>query len=820
MLLFIASMVLGVSALVSINSFGDNLRKGIDAEAATLLGADLSFESSEPFPEHIEAIIDSIGGIQSRRTSFSSMAYFPKTDDARLATVRAHEPGYPFYGAVITDPPEAADAYLDARAALVDGTLMNQFGVVVGDSVRIGGASYPVAGRLLETPRESSAAMLFSPRIYIPLAGLDSTLLSAGSRADYEVYFLFEDGRDADAVRDSLQATLRDARVGSDTIAEEQRSWNRGLTNLYRFLGLVGFMALLLGSLGVASSVHVYVRQRIQTVAVLRVYGASIWSTVAVYLLQSFGMGLIGVVAGSLVGIGLQTVLPVVLSDFLPVDVAFTVSWPAVFLGSGIGLGVTMLFAVMPLLTVRSVSPLAALRSTTDQSSGVSRDGWWWSAVVLIAIGLTSFAVLQAPSVAIGLSYAGGLGAVFLLLAVTSRVLIRLLVRFTPRSLPYVVRQGIANLYRPNNQTFMMVLALGLGSFLISTMLVSEHVLVSQIDGIDQGNQPNFVLYDIQPAQVASVSETLTDNGLPILSSVPIVTMRIHAIGDRTIAEMRADSTFDLSWAHRREYRSTFRSALTASETVVEGTFTGVAPAEGPAPVSVEVDVAEELGIRLGDLVTFDVQGVRIETQITSFREVDWRQMQTNFFFVFPEGPLDNAPAFHVILSRTANEEQAARAQSAVVRAFPNISSIDLSVVLGVFDAIFSRISFVIRFMALFSIITGLIVLAGAVVVSRFQRMEESVLLKTLGASRATVLQIMAVEYIVLGFVSAATGVVLALAAGWALARFVFESPFVVEAGPLLLLLTTVVVLTLVIGLVNSRGVYEKEALDVLRSEL
>ena len=233
--LFVASMVLGVAALVSINSFGDNLRAAIDEEAKTLLGADLSIESGNPFNERTEAVIDSLGGIQSRRTSFASMAYFPRTGDSRLVTVRGNEPGFPFYGAVETDPPEAANTYLETGGALIDGTLMQQFGVAVGDSMRIGNVSYHVEGRLLQTPRESAAVMLFSPRVYVPLARVDSALLAVGSRADYEVYFRFEDERDADAAIDPLRAELREYRVGADTIEEERENWDEALTNLYRF---------------------------------------------------------------------------------------------------------------------------------------------------------------------------------------------------------------------------------------------------------------------------------------------------------------------------------------------------------------------------------------------------------------------------------------------------------------------------------------------------------------------------------------------------------------------------------------------------------
>ncbi|MCH8122968.1 MAG: ABC transporter permease, partial [Bacteroidetes bacterium] len=222
MLLYLSSMILGVAALVSINSFGNNLRNAIDREAETLLGADLSFESSRPFPEEIEFVIDSLGGLQSRRISFSSMAYFERTDDVRLSTVRAQEPGFPYYGAIETDPPSAASTFLTGNNALVDATLMSQFAAEVGDSIRIGTLTYQIAGKLIQTPRETAAIMLFSPRIYIPLEHLDRTLLEAGSRADYEVYFRFPEGRDADAIVENLLPRLREAQVRTDTVEEEK----------------------------------------------------------------------------------------------------------------------------------------------------------------------------------------------------------------------------------------------------------------------------------------------------------------------------------------------------------------------------------------------------------------------------------------------------------------------------------------------------------------------------------------------------------------------------------------------------------------------
>ena len=265
------------------------------------------------------------------------------------------------------------------------------------------------------------------------------------------------------------------------------------------------------------------------------------------------------------------------------------------------------------------------------------------------------------------------------------------------------------------------------------------------------------------------------------METTPIVTMSLESVKGRTIDELRADSTFDMTFAHTREYRVTYRSDLSESETLVKGSLADSVQGNplqtgAPVPVSIESEIAnEELNVSIGDTLTFDVQGVPVNTVIASIREVDWQRIGTNFFVVFPPGVLEQAPQIFAVLSRTPSEDVSARVQSDLVQQFPNVSAIDLSLVLSTFDELFQRLSFVIRFMALFSIATGLIVLVSAVVVSRSQREQESVLLKTLGASRSTVFKITAIEYLFLGSFAALTGLVLSLAATWALSIFVFE---------------------------------------------
>ncbi len=821
LLLFVSSITLGVAALVAIHSFGDSMRRAVDDQARALMGADMSFESRRPFSKTVEALADSLGGEQARRVSFSSMVYFPAGNNTRLASVRAIEGDFPFYGDIVTEPPEAAHTYRRREAALVDGSLASQFGVKVGDTLAVGNVAYAVEGILKKTARESAAFALVSPRVYVPLSGIDTTLIGRGSRVTHEIFFHFDDTVDVEATLAKIKPRLREESVGSDSVDEIKRNWNNALTNLYKFLGLAALMALLLGSVGVASAIHVYVSQRLTTVAVLRCLGARIGTTFAVYVVQAIVLGLVGSIAGAILGLGVQQLLPVVLADFLPIDVRFAVSVSAVAFGIAVGTSVTVLFALLPLLAVRRASPMMALRSAAGVDRGRGIDWLKIALVALLVLSVTAIAILQGPHPLVSMAYVAAVGVVCGILASIALGTTKLLRRMSTHWMPYVARQGIANLYRPNNQTVMLLLAIGLGTFLVATFLSLQHVLLNQIDAADERGRPNLVFFDIQPDQTEAVEDIIRSRGMPVVETVPIVTMRLHSVKGRTVEAMRRDSTAHVTWAHRREYRSTFRSYLTDTEQVLEGEFaTGGYNPGDVVPVSIEADIAEDLSVGIGDSLTFDVQGVPIQTTVGSIRSVEWRQVRTNFFVVFPAGVLEEAPHFNVIVTRAETEAASGGAQAAVVREYPGVSSIDLSLILDVVEEVFDRIAFAVRFMAAFSILTGFIVLGAAVVVSRVRRVEESVLLKTLGASKRQVFNIMTAEYVLLGALAAVSGVILSSVATFALARFVFEAPFVLPLPSLGVVALAVVLLTVGVGLVTTRGVYARPALDVLRVEI
>lgn len=822
LLLFISSITLGIAAVVAINSLRQNLEQAIDEQAKVLLGADLMISGRQPFTAPAEALFDSLGGQQAREVRFSSMAYFPKTDGTRLVRIKALEGDFPFYGEFETEPAQAAVSFRAGQNALVDEALLLQYQAEVDDSIKVGALKFRIAGRLKKVPGESAANAVFGPTVFIPLQYLPATdLIQRGSQITYSVLFKFDEPVDIPQLVERIKPRLREDRLRTETVASRKEDLGEAMQNLTRFLNLVGFMALLLGGIGVASAIHVYIKQKLGAIAVLRCLGAQARQTFNIFLVQTLAIGLLGSFIGAGLGILLQQLLPQILGEFLPVRLHVSISWGAVVEGMLIGASMTLLFALLPLVAIRKISPLLSLRSAYEALNPAGRDKLrvLLYLLIVVAIGLVSMRQMQSGPQ--GLSFTLAIAAAFGLLAGAAKLLTRTIRKYFPNSWSYVWRQGLANLYRPNNQTVMMMLAIGFGTFLIATLYLTRETLLRQVELTSADQQPDLVLFDIQPDQSENVAALVRSFGLPVMQHVPVVTMRLESINGKSVRELQQDTTNGIRrWALRREYRSSYRDSLNDNETLLAGQLQkGRGNPEEPVLVSLENDIADDLRVSVGDEIVFDVQGVPIATRVGSIRRVNWQRVMPSFFVIFPSGVLENAPQFHVVVTRAGKTELSAEVQRAVVRQFPNVSAIDLSLILMTAETILSKVSFVIRFMALFSIFTGLAVLAGAVITSRYQRIQESVLLRTLGANRRQVIKIMTIEYLFLGGLAAITGLLLALAGTWGLVFFVFKTSFVPALIPSVAIVIIVAGLTLVLGMLNSRGIVDRPPLEVLRAE-
>jgi putative ABC transport system permease protein len=854
LLLFLSSITLGVAALVATQSFAANLAAGVRDQARDMMGADLSLSSNRPFGPRTEQVLDSLRRARvpvARVTSFASMALAERTGGARLAQVRAVEPGYPFYGEIVTAPANRWTALQRGRNALVDPALLIALDARVGDAIQLGETTFTVIGTLEKVPGAVGIGSLFAPRVYIPARYVRETqLIRMGSRADYEAYARMP-AASAERLLADRRAALRAERVGMSTAREQQADLDRALRRLGSFLSLVGTFALLLGGIGVASAMGAYIAQKRDTVATLRCLGATAPQVIFIYLLQAGVMGLIGAALGTAIGLAVQWVLPRLLADLLPVEVETALSLPAVLTGVGVGVWIAVAFALLPLIATRRISPLQAIRRRVEPDETRRRDPWTIGGWALLAASIVALVFLQAGEMRTGIGFTAGIAATLFALWLSAWLVTKAARRAPTGALGYPTRQGIANLHRPGNQTRVVVLALGFGVFLLAVVYLMQSNLLRPLR-VDAKSQGNLLLFDVQADQEAGVRQILAGGGTEVLQRAPIIPMRIHSINGvlaSTLAPGRggddeepADSAAGgeeernerrngppgnddapEGWAVRREYRSTYRDTLVDSEKLLRGRMwrpgAGGQGGGGPAEVSMDVSVAEDLKVDVGDQIVWDVQGVRIPTKITSIREVDWQRLEPNFFAVFPTEVLQGAPQTWVMLARAPNSPARAAAQRDVVRRYSNVAVLDLTAIQAALDDVLGRVAAVIRFLAAFSVATGFIVLLGAVLSGRLQRIRESVLLRTLGATRRQIARVLLAEYLALGLLAALAGILLAVIAGWALAKWLFEVDYAVPVLPLLWLALGVTALSAAVGLLASREVFRHTPLEALREE-
>ena len=820
--LFMSAIILGIAALVAINSFNYNLVKDVDEQSKSLLGADMSVTGNRPVTEQLQLLLDSIPGTEeAKEVELFTMSYIAKTDDSQFIGVKSIDGNFPFYGKLLTEPVDAFDRQRDEQFILVDHGMMLQFGLEVGDSLRIGGIDMAIGGRLKSSFGSISAGSSFAPTVYITPEQLeDSKLIQPGSLVDYAQHYKVQSNFDPDEWEDLHREAFRNESMRITTIEDQRENLEEAFSSLNYFLNLVALVSLILGCIGVASSVMIYLKNKVSSIAIFRCLGMTGQQAFLIYFIQILVLGLVSVVIGAILGSSIQMLLPVILKDFLPYEVDMDISWRAIVEGASIGVLITMLFALVPLVSIRNITPLRTLRASVDQTNqGID----WLKMGVYVVIGLSIFAFLfqLTDSLREALAFSIGLLIAFLVLFGVSKLIVWAVRRFFPTRWSFVFRQGLANLYRPNNQTQTLIISIGLGTAILTTLFIIQGLLLENVGSMDAGNQPNMILFGIERDQKDEIRTLTEDFDMPVIQQVPIVTMRLAGWQGRAKEDWMSDTTRTASrWAINREARVSFRDSLNADEELVEGTFTGEVNPGDSIFVSLADNYARSMDVSIGDEMVWNVQGAMITTYVGSIRKIDFRSMQTRFFILFPRGVLEKAPQFQVLVTKSPDTETTARYRSAVVKAFPNVSVIDLGMILVTLNDILTKVSYIIQFMAGFSILTGLIVLISSLFLSKYQRIKESVLLRTLGALRNQIIQINFTEYFLLGSLSALTGIVLAFIGSYFLATQELELEFNIRWLPIILVFVVVVGFTVLIGLFNSRDVVKKSPLEILRKEV
>jgi putative ABC transport system permease protein len=824
LLFFFICIAIGVGSIVTLRSLIQNLSGSVNREARSLLTADVQVASNNVWNDASKAIIERYAGspLVAAMTSTVEVASMVRpandgTATPRMVEIKAVKAGFPFYGEVVLGDNRKYDhELLRDGGMLVKPSLLTALNIKVGDAVRLGSLEFTIRGVIDREPGSNLNAFSFGPRVMIDYDdAIRAGLTTFGSRARYRVLFK----ANADRMDELLLALKKDFEpqplVNVRSFRFSQDRMSESLNQVEDYLSLVGLIILVLGGIGISSVTRVFIQQKMKSIAILKCLGGRTGRVLAAYLTQVLTLGLSGSLLGLLLA-GLATILiPRYFSGKLPFDISFALTPRAVFQGLAIGLLITLLFSLLPLLEIRRIKPILVLRN--DVAGGRRWDWVRIAAAVVVIAGLVAVASWQAGSIRIGLLFLGGLAATTLVLNLVALGLMRF-VRGLKRIPSFVLRQGANSLYRPGNQTRIILLAVGLGVFFILSVRLLEANLLGEFSLDLDAARADLYLIDVQKDQRDGVAEIITraTGTAPVL--IPTVRARILKINDRQIVVDKLANNENRGLLGR-EYALTYRGTLDPSEKVISGTFWKNSPSSN-AEISIEEVISRDLNLGVGDRITFDILGTPIEARITNVRKVEWRSARTGFLIVARPGVLEEAPQmFLAAINGPPPGSARASLQRELVEKYPNISVIDVFDIIAVARSIVDNVSFAVTFVGAFVLLSGLLILIGSVAMTKYHRLYESAILKTLGARKKLIVLITFVEYGVLGILSGAIGSAAATALSWAISEYGLKIVWHFNPAINLMGIVLTILVVVAVGVLSSWDVMLKKPLGILRTE-
>ncbi len=832
----VLSVAIGVAALVGVRGFSDSFRRTLSTEARSLMAGDLSarlfHEPDAAEKEKLAAIVKQDGLQTNWVTETVSMASVPPDPVPLLVSLKAVDPAeYPYYGKAVLEPAMSLDKALEGDSAVVADEFLIRLNAHVGQSLRLGGREFRITAVLKQEPDRITAGTGLGPRVMISQAALARTgLIAPGSRASQRLLVkLPEQSKhptDLVALRKQVEAALPDAQVMD--YREGNPALTHGLDNATAILSLICLVAMVLGAIGVAMAMHAHLEQRMDMLAILKAVGAGSSDLLRIFLLQTLALGLAGGLLGVAAGVGVMAALPAVFGKLLPVQAHLDFPWTSVAAGLGTGLLTTLLFCLPPLLDVRAVRPVLVLRRLVEQGpDGFA--GWlarWWarrlqlalSAIVVLALGGIAWAL--SDSAKVGTWFAVLFSAalvVLLVLAAVALWTLRFLLNRVRLRLPSFLRHGLANLYRPGNQSAAVLAALGTGVMLILAVYLMQAALLRDLRETASPKLPNIFLIDVTSDEVAGVKEFfahqpgVNQTSGQALDLMPVVTGRFVSLNGKPVEQLKGEhfpqrmlENARLSWA----------DAAPEGDKVTQGKWWS---GGGATELAVGEGVAQRLNLGVGSSVELEIGGTVRALRVGAIYRADGQHLGAQVAFVLPSGLLKDEPATwyggaHV------DPKQVAMIERALFAAYPTVSVISLADVLDQIESVVDQITFVVRFLAGFSIFAGLMILASSIASTRFRRMREAVVLKTLGATRMRIVRTFSVEFSVLGLLAGSVGVVFANLLTRVLLRKL-EVGFHIEWGATLIALAGTAILATATGWIASYRILGLRPLEVLREE-
>jgi putative ABC transport system permease protein len=821
LLFFYICVAIGVGAIVAIRSIIQNVRVTLAGEARAIFGADVMVSSSRPWsPDTTEAIgrfLAARPGVERTNVIETSTMVRPEREDrpgARMVELKAVQDGFPFYGRLELESgrPYSYDL-LAGDGVIVQRDLLLQLGIEVGDRIMIAGQPFTVRDVIAREPGRQVSTFTLGSRVFMDLHALQRlNLLSFGSRAFYRILLKTDDtvdGRQLGGATRGDFVTVRHYRGTEEGITED-------LARAEDYLSLVGFVIVVLGGVGVWSVTRVFMQQKIRSIAILKCLGASSRQVLGTYVAQMSLLAAAGGVTGVIIAAVALALIPESLVTLLPSGRP-VITLSASVQGVAVGLLVSVLFALVPLLETRAIKPLLLLRADTAMQAR-RRDWVAWASYAVVVAGLAAVAAWQAGSLEASLYVMGGLAAVGLVLHLAASGLVRL-IRPLTRARAFSLRHAVISLGRPGNQTRVVLLTVGLGAFFI---LAIQHVQANLLNAFSlelSAESPDMFLIDIQRDQEPGVRALVDARAIEPAKLIPVMRARVVGVAGSSV---NLDDHADVRRRGLgRDYIITYRSHLEANEVMQKGRlWDGPVPDGGMPEVSIEEGIARR-GVGIGDRMRFDIAGRVIEARVTSIREVDWSEARNGgFMFVFRPGPFEDAPRTFIALVRAPGDPVArAGLQRDLVAAYPNVSAIDVREIIRAIQGVVQNITLAITIVGVIALASGILILVGAVAMTRFQRHYEAAIYRTLGASTRRLTAMVAVEYGVLGTLAGLLGAAGAVALSWAVTTRLLEmdwawTPHIAAIG-----VAATALVVLAVGLAASLDVIVKKPLGSLRGE-
>lgn len=823
LLFFFLCIAIGVGSIVALRSLIQNLSQAVGGDARALMTADFEISTTNTFsPEEIsriEAVIDKSNIVEARNEAVTTNAMTRPTDETKEGStfieLKAIEPPFPLVGNFVLSDGKPFDfSFLENHGTVVAPILLEKLNLKIGDKIRIGETDFEIRASFDEEPGDSGGFRL-GPRVFIEKKAFEETGINrSGSRIRRRILYRTSDN--PTTLVTELRAALKGTILSVRSYRESQDRLNDQFERTENYLSLTGLLILVLGGVGVWNVARVFVEQKRKTVAVLKCLGADSSKVIFVYLAQILTLGLVGSLFGVSLAQGALWLAGWYFGAELPENMSYALQNAAAWQGIMLGVMVSLLFSALPLLQIRNIKPNLLLR---DEAGENMRKLDWtkWLFAALTLAGILGLSVWQAGSWRIGTAFLLGLGATAGILYVSALGLTWLL-RKTKSFSSFAVTQAVNSLYRPGNQTRIILLAVGLGAFVVLTVQSLQANLIREFDFTRNQTLPSLFVIDIQRSQVEGIKQIAGKATGEAVNPIPTVRARIAYVNGKAM-DFEQRETREQQGRIGREFAVTYRPNLDMNETVTSGAWWTAAPSKD-AEVSVEEDMARDLKIGIGSVITFDILGRKINAKVSSIRKIDLRNTRTVFIFVFRPGILENAPqTFALPLTKKLPAVERARFQRDVIDAYPNVQVFDVQDIVATVGKLVNNFVLAISFVGSFVMLTGILILIGSVALTKSQRIYENAILKTLGAKRASLATILFTEYGLLGFLAGFIGAFFAVLLSFVVTKYIFQFDWEFDAQLVILGILITTLLVTIIGALSSFDVLFKKPLSILRSQ-